>query len=90
MQNILWGSPWIGIGDIEPLTQKLVRVPLKHIAGELPKHLHLHGGLLVSHIVLGRHELFHKVSHNRPDSMSTYKVFSFIVWHFWSVSRLVS
>lgn len=52
---------WVGVGDIEPLTQQLVWVPLERVSGELPKHLHLHRGLLVSEVILERDAHFRQV-----------------------------
>ena len=59
LSNLLW----IRVRDIKPLTQKLVRVPLKYVSGKLPKHLHLHSRLLVTDVILEKDShLFHQVA----------------------------
>lgn len=44
--------PGVGVGDVEPLAEQFVRMPLQRFSGQFPKHLHLDGSLFVVHVAL--------------------------------------
>lgn len=72
LSNLLW----IRVRDIKPLTQQLVRMPLKRVSGKLPEHLHPHSRLLVVDIILGK-DIYSVSSSGHTTALSALSLKSF-------------